>query len=110
MDGKEIAGLTIASFSSLTGIILWYLYSSNKLGKEWKDNAPMVIFFLLLFSIIAFIIFYVERNDNSKPDKILHLSLTPYYLSCLIVIIGICLTILTVLGNGKSHRIPSSVF
>lgn len=105
MDGKEIAGLTIASFSSLTGIILWYLHSSNKLGKEWKDNAPIAIFLLLLFSIITFIIFGVEKNDISRPDKILHVSLAPYYSSFLLLLICSCFVIYAINSNGKSHRV-----
>jgi len=104
MDGKEIAGLTIASFSSLTAITLWIQNSRNKLG-DWNETAPVAIFLLLLFSIITFIIFGVEKNDSSKPDKILHVSLAPYYSSCLFVIIGICIFLSAVLGKGRSHRV-----
>jgi len=104
MDGKEIAGLAIASFSSLTAITLWILNSSNKLG-DFKENAPLTIFFLLLFSIITFIIFGVEKNDSSKPDKILHVSLAPYYSSCLMIVICIFFTIWAVLSKPTSHRL-----
>lgn len=89
MDGKEIAGLSIASVSMLTGIIFWWKKSG---GDENYRNYTLYIILFLFWSILTFILF-MTVNSNDKPDIILHISLMPIYLLTIPAIVSLFIII-----------------
>jgi len=94
MDGKIIAGISIASITALMGF--YYLYRSVKYrdpDPHWADITKTIIY--LLLSIVTFILIGIKENDSSKPDIILQTSLSPHYASSSSLLCAILLGFVT---------------
>lgn len=85
MDGKIIAGISITTLNTVFIVLLILLAKTThaQKPKSFIVGIIIVLFILSLFNILMLF----SSDDSSRPDRVLHMSLVPYYIVGLIVII-----------------------